>query len=544
MSTPPTPRDRLWDTCGAVHRIAAAGVHRVFGLVDKVAGRLPLPAQLSASLALLAGMAFTAAAYGERLVVSLFSLTPGQIDVLAQSGFLRELEAVCQLALVSGGVLLVAAGAVWWRNRVALVVARTAAALFVCAWALLIHALMNGPTLLLQSEAAAFHRYMRNEAWMTGLTVTLPGSILAALTVLLLMRGSLTAWYTNAESDDKPRLGDRALAALRGNGKDPQFQSSAWWAGFMHLAVLVLIPLVIRGCGWESPYTITEGSGEKVVTTRIKRVKQKVEHKKLILSMNTDILFYRPDPDESDILNETQAVTQNQYEARGVDGKPGEDGGKAGGWPEGMPGRVRFIRLEYNGGDWDQDLQLGADDNMLIKFGEMTGLKVARSAEHRAIPRLKFFPEGKAPPFVFITGRGGVTMSSHETRVLRDYCLEEGGMIFADNGGGSFDSSFRGAMARVFPDKSWIRVSKDDPIFRYPYLFPSGAPPLWHHSGREALGLRHNGRWIAFYHPGDLNDAWKTGHSGIHEGLANQAYKLGINVMYYAFSQYLDHHKQ
>jgi hypothetical protein len=542
MSTPPTPRDRLWDACGVVHRVAAAGVEGVFSVVDKVFGRLPLQAQLSVALGLLAALTFVASSFGESLIVSLYGLTPGQIDVLAQSGYLRELQAVCQVATVAGVVLAAGALSAWWRHRIALIIAKTSAALFLCVWALVIHSLMQAPSLLLQSEAASFHRYMRNEAWMTGLAVTLPGVILGVLAVLLLIRAPVTAWYTTKES--APALGDRALAALRGKGKDPQFQSSAWWAGFMHIAVLVLIPLIIRGCGWESPYTITEGSGEKVVTTRIKRVKQKVEHKKLILSMNTDILFYRPDPDESDILNETEAVTQNQYEARGVDGKPGEDGGKAGGWPEGMPGRVRFIRLEYNGGDWDQDLQLGADDNMLIKFGEMTGLKVARSAEHRAIPRLKFFPEGKAPPFVFITGRGGVNISSHETRVLRDYCLEEGGMIFADNGGGSFDSSFRGAMARVFPDKSWIRVSKDDPIFRYPYLFPSGAPPLWHHSGREALGLRHNGRWIAFYHPGDLNDAWKTGHSGIHEGLANQAYKLGINVMYYAFSHYLDHHKE
>ena len=117
-------------------------------------------------------------------------------------------------------------------------------------------------------------------------------------------------------------------------------------------------------------------------------------------------------------------------------------------------------------------------------------------------------------------------------------------MIFADNGGGTFNTSFRAAMKRVFPEKSWITISRDDQMFQHPHLFPNGAPAFWHHSGREAVGLRHDGRWVAFYHQGDLNDAWKTGHSGIHEGLANQAYKLGVNVVHYAFTQYLAHHHQ
>ncbi len=41
--------------------------------------------------------------------------------------------------------------------------------------------------------------------------------------------------------------------------------------------------------------------------------------------------------------------------------------------------------------------------------------------------------------------------------------------------------------------------------------------------------------------PGDLNDAWKKGHSGLDEETAMQAYKLGINVMRYAFVHYLSY---
>ena len=45
-----------------------------------------------------------------------------------------------------------------------------------------------------------------------------------------------------------------------------------------------------------------------------------------------------------------------------------------------------------------------------------------------------------------------------------------------------------------------------------------------------------------FYHPGDINDAWKDGYSGASEEVAEQAYRLGINVMFYAFNAYYARH--
>jgi hypothetical protein len=51
--------------------------------------------------------------------------------------------------------------------------------------------------------------------------------------------------------------------------------------------------------------------------------------------------------------------------------------------------------------------------------------------------------------------------------------------------------------------------------------------------------MKYQGRWVVFYHQGDVNDAWKTGHSGVSDAMANQAYKLGVNVMNYAFNQYM-----
>ncbi len=118
--------------------------------------------------------------------------------------------------------------------------------------------------------------------------------------------------------------------------------------------------------------------------------------------------------------------------------------------------------------------------------------------------------------------------------MLRKYCMDMGGMIFADNGGGNFDRSFRAVMRRVFPDLPIVKIAHDDTIFTRPFLFPNGAPPMWHHSGSHAMGIKCRGRWVVFYHQGDINDAWKDGHSGASNGLHMPAYKMGVNVIMYA----------
>jgi len=40
----------------------------------------------------------------------------------------------------------------------------------------------------------------------------------------------------------------------------------------------------------------------------------------------------------------------------------------------------------------------------------------------------------------------------------------------------------------------------------------------------------------------DLNDAWKTGHSGVAPEQAAHAYKLAVNIVNYAFNQYMSIH--
>ena len=203
---------------------------------------------------------------------------------------------------------------------------------------------------------------------------------------------------------------------------------------------------------------------------------------------------------------------------------------------------VRFIRLKHGGPGWDQEMGPRGDGNLLAYIHKVKKCPVAERTEALAAERLRRFPAAQAPPFVFLTGSGAVRFTKAQRDTLRWYCLQEGGLLFVDHGGGSFHAGFGKLLRQVFPDKKLEAIPNDDPLFRRPFAFPGGAPPLWHHGGYRAMGIRHDGRWVVFYHPGDLTDAWKTGHSGIDPAIAEAAYRLAVNVIQYSFEQYRARH--
>ena len=76
-------------------------------------------------------------------------------------------------------------------------------------------------------------------------------------------------------------------------------------------------------------------------------------------------------------------------------------------------------------------------------------------------------------------------------------------------------------------------------IYQLPYAFPDGAPAFWAHGGRRPLGIKHEGRWVCIYHPGDMNDAWKShGYTDVDPQTREAAMKLGINLVFYAFNHW------
>jgi hypothetical protein len=346
-----------------------------------------------------------------------------------------------------------------------------------------------------------------------------------------------------------PAAGDRILDDLRSGGRDALFRQS-WMGSFGgHLFLIVLLPWLLQYVGCRERYNVPHGSGEEAVAAVVQVTKPvKKKKRRYLLNLQSAIILARPDLDDSEIEEMVEQASEITYsadtssaQARAA-GKMGKGGGKTGGWPDGVGNDpIRFLRIKHSGPGWDDGMDevSRADMNFLEEFKKVTGFKIARSPEARTIQQLRNFDKGFAPPFLYLTGAGAIPVTAADVKVLREYLLD-GGMLFADAGSPQFHNSFLALMAAVFPDRQLVKIARDDPLFQAPFTFPNGPPPLWHHGGNDPFGVKHQNRWAVFYHPGDMNDAWKTGGSGMSRDLMDQSYRLGMNIVYHAFTNYLD----
>ncbi|MFW6132389.1 MAG: DUF4159 domain-containing protein, partial [Planctomycetota bacterium] len=516
---------------GAIHRAVTFLLYGFAAGVGRLIGPLPWSLRLGVLVGGLVALSATLGPLTTGFLLPVEDMPRAAVNVLRDAGVTHRLDLLRRAGYVAACVLAACGAAGLFPRRWGLWALHLGAVAFAALWVGAFTLVTNVPSLLHAELAADFDEQQRN-AWLVRAWLTLLSPVAWWLLFVLTLRYTpvwrfyrLAPRAENAapgeghRAPDRARrlvgrlgarrvapIGDRVFAGFRTGGRDPEFRKSTCWAIALHLLVF-LGPLLFRGGAWlMSPYDIPKGSGKEVVeVVQVRRVKPKPE-REYVLNLDSPIIYHVPRLDESDVFKEVTERTEMQYETdRSTGGKIGKGGGDAGGWPDGVAdAAVRFVRLKYGGGDWDQDMGHGSDYNLLLYLRDLTGFRIAEDTEAVTAGQLARFPEGKAPPFVYMTGQGQIHLSGREVRLLRDYCLEEGGMLFADNGGGRFDRSFRGIVRRLFPDKPLVDIADDDPIFRHPFLFPNGAPPLWHHSGRRALGVRHQGRWVVFYHPGDI----------------------------------------
>ena len=112
-------------------------------------------------------------------------------------------------------------------------------------------------------------------------------------------------------------------------------------------------------------------------------------------------------------------------------------------------------------------------------------------------------------------------------------------MIFADNlGGRNFHNQFFAVMREV-TGVDEVAIPRDDYIHQKPYSLPS-LPVVVAHGGTVPYGWKVDGRWVGYYHPGAISDAWRDDHAGIKREVWEDGYRLGINVIYYA---HVERHK-
>ena len=301
--------------------------------------------------------------------------------------------------------------------------------------------------------------------------------------------------------------------------------------GFISYALLFVFVclLVSQFQGCYEIYEIPAGGGEAKTVAQVVRVK-KIIRQKFVVNPFSSILFQVPPIDE--IKLQLEEITEHAY-------TPGYGQGDGAGFAGGTKrGKVRFIRLEYSGGDWDQDYGVGGDLNMLIKYYELTTHKIADRTESRRIAQLQNFPRGKSPPVVYLTGQRSISLSNSEVKILREYLIEKHGMLFGDNGGSRhFHNQFLSMMNRILPDVRPVPVPLDDVIHRVPFPIPF-LPYVAPHGGTQALGWYKDGRWLCYYHPGDIGDAWSDGHAGVSAEITDACYYLGANVLFYAHMEY------
>lgn len=347
----------------------------------------------------------------------------------------------------------------------------------------------------------------------------------------------INAWYYNLRADDLLSLSRwrRLISSLSIRNADPQTrpqrklnQSLSGLAGYSFAFLIAFLVFSnIGGC--EELYEMPAGGGEQKQIAQVVKV-QKVIKKKFVVNPFSAIRFKVPPIDE--IKLQLLEVTKHAY-------KIGQGAGEGAGFASGTrKGKVRFIRLEYTGGDWDQDFGVGADLNMLVEYGVRTGHKVNDKTESRTIAQLKNFKQFKSPPIVYLTGQKNISLSKSEIDIVNEYLTEKHGMIFFDNGGsGHFHNQVLSMMNRVLPNVRPVQIPRDDVIHRIPYVVPR-LPYVAPHGGRVALGWKVDGRWVAYYHPGDIGDAWTDDHAQVPPEIYEACYRLGTNVIFYAHAEY------
>jgi len=298
-----------------------------------------------------------------------------------------------------------------------------------------------------------------------------------------------------------------------------------------HASIVVLSVLVLHIPSCKKTYDLVKGSGKpKAMIKQMKVEVKKVQRKRILVSPNSPIVFEVP-PLELTPLNLKQ-VTANEYKIG-----QGEGAGPAG-YAAGREGvRFSFVRVRYEGGNWDFNIRNGSDENMTKEFGRRAEMAVTTVPMDATLAELGHYVKGRAPPVVFMCGSYAFRFDQRDVKAVRNYLLENHGMIFADNGGNQFHNTFTKFMQQVLPEVSPVHVPDDDQIYQRPYSLP-GCPPLWRHSGDRALGWKKDGRWVAYYHQGSISDAWKDTHGGTSAESAEMAYELGVNILAQAMASY------
>ena len=193
-----------------------------------------------------------------------------------------------------------------------------------------------------------------------------------------------------------------------------------------------------------------------------------------------------------------------------------------------------IARIQYSGGgDWYADPS--SLPNLIDFISNETNIKIDRNEY-----KIKLTSESLySHTFLYLTGHGNIRFSNEEVRALRSHLLK-GAFLHADDNYGMNDS-FKREMKKVFPEKEWVELPIDHPIYSCYFNLPNGLPKIHEHNGRPAqgLGLFEKDRLIVFFsYESDLGDGWED--SNVHnnpEVMRQSALQMGTNIIWFSLTQ-------
>jgi hypothetical protein len=196
--------------------------------------------------------------------------------------------------------------------------------------------------------------------------------------------------------------------------------------------------------------------------------------------------------------------------------------------------QIKVAKVKYNGGgDWYANKT--ALPNLIEFCNETLNTKIDSKDYIVEVGGQDLYQY----PYIYLTGHGNVVFSDAEARNLRAYLIGGGFLHIDDNYG--LNPFIRLEMKKVFPDKEFVEIPFDHPIYHQKFDFEDGLPKIHEHDGKPAqgFGIIYEGRLVCFYsYESDLGNGWED--PTIHndpEAVRQKALKMGANIISFAFTQ-------
>jgi len=233
-----------------------------------------------------------------------------------------------------------------------------------------------------------------------------------------------------------------------------------------------------------------------------------------------------------------------------------------------------FCRVVYNrkpagkGGYWHTDFP-DSDLNLSFRLQQVTSMRVNPDGRFLRLKNKDLYDY----PWIYIVEPGKLSFDDEEVEILRKY-LKNGGFLMADDFWGDAQwGNFEGEMKRVLPDKQFVELPMDHPIFHC--VFDLNVPKNKLQTPNIRQGIRsldpnssdYGITWEYYHfdadpdsykdmhvraifdekgrimviatHNCDNGDGWeREGENDgfFHEFSEKRAFPLGINIIFYAMT--------